>query len=73
MRTSYSYSTKRSSVDRRSYSPLVQALASSSVPFKKSKCRISGKIGFFEMGKELSIDIDTKSDLLQANQKFFNI
>ena len=41
--------------------------------FKKSKCRISGKIGFFEMGKELSIDIDTKSDLLQANQKFFNI
>jgi len=25
------------------------------------------------MGKELSIDIDTKSDLLQANQKFFNI
>jgi len=37
--------------------------------FKKSKCRISGKIGLFEMAKELSIDIDTKLDLLQADQK----
>lgn len=37
--------------------------------FKKSKCRISGKIGLFEMDKELSIDIDTKLDLLQAKQK----
>ena len=37
--------------------------------FKKSKCRISGKIGLFEMSKELSIDIDTKLDLLQAAQK----
>lgn len=35
--------------------------------FKKSHCRISGKIGLFRMSKELSIDIDTKSDLLQAN------
>jgi len=37
--------------------------------FKKSKCRISGKIGFFEMPKELSIDIDNKFDLKLANQK----
>jgi len=40
--------------------------------FKKSKCRISGKIGFFEMPQELSIDIDTKLDLLDANQKIIN-
>lgn len=37
--------------------------------FEKSQCRISGKIGFYEMPKELSIDIDNKSDLLEANQK----
>jgi len=37
--------------------------------FKKSKCRVSGKIGLFEMPKELSIDIDTKLDFIQANQK----
>ncbi|MBC8250882.1 MAG: acylneuraminate cytidylyltransferase family protein [Candidatus Nitrosopelagicus sp.] len=37
--------------------------------FKKSKCRISGKIGFFEMNEGLSIDIDTELDLKQANQK----
>ena len=37
--------------------------------FKKSKCRISGKTGFFEMPKELSLQIDTKLDLSQANQK----
>ena len=36
--------------------------------FQKSKCRISGKIGFYEMPKELSIDIDTKSDLLEASK-----
>ena len=36
--------------------------------FQKSKCRISGKIGFYEMSKELSIDIDTKSDLLEASK-----
>ncbi len=36
--------------------------------FKKSHCRISGKIGLFKMSKELSIDIDTKYDLLQANK-----
>ena len=41
--------------------------------FKKSKCRVSGKIGFFKMQKELSIDIDTKSDLLQANQKITSL
>ena len=35
--------------------------------FKKSHCRISGKIGLFEMPQKLSIDIDTKSDLLNAN------
>ena len=36
--------------------------------FKKSKCRISGKIGLFEMPKELSIDIDSKLDLIRADQ-----
>ena len=40
--------------------------------FKNSKCRISGRIGFFEMDKELSIDIDTKSDLINANQRIKN-
>ena len=35
--------------------------------FKKSHCRISGKIGLFEMQQKVSIDIDTKSDLLQSN------
>lgn len=34
--------------------------------FKKSKCRISGKIGIYEMPSELSVDIDTKEDLLKA-------
>ena len=36
--------------------------------FKENKCRISGKIGIYEMPEEMSIDIDTKSDLLKANQ-----
>lgn len=36
--------------------------------FKKNKCRISGKIGMYEMPEEMSIDIDTKLDLLKANQ-----
>lgn len=36
--------------------------------FKKSKCRISGKIGLYEMPVELSVDIDTKSDLEKAAQ-----
>jgi CMP-N,N'-diacetyllegionaminic acid synthase len=40
--------------------------------FKKSHCRISGKIGLFEMPKELSIDIDNKLDLVEANKKFVN-
>jgi CMP-N,N'-diacetyllegionaminic acid synthase len=31
--------------------------------FKKSKCRISGKIGFYEMSLESSYNIDTKKDL----------
>ena len=29
----------------------------------------TGKTGFFEMPKELSLQIDTKLDLSQANQK----
>jgi N-acylneuraminate cytidylyltransferase len=40
--------------------------------FKKSNCRISGKIGLYEMPKELSIDIDNKLDLVEANKKFIN-
>ena len=36
--------------------------------FKKSHCRISGKIGLFEMEQKVSIDIDTKYDLLQASK-----
>ena len=41
--------------------------------FKKSKCRVSGKIGLYEMPKELSIDIDTRDDLKKINKmkKFF--
>jgi len=35
--------------------------------FQKTKCRISGKIGMYEMAEELSIDIDTKSDLIKAS------
>ena len=31
--------------------------------FMKSKCRISGKIGIYEMSKEDSIQIDTKGDI----------
>jgi CMP-N,N'-diacetyllegionaminic acid synthase len=38
--------------------------------FKKSHCRISGKIGLYEMPKELSIDIDNKLDLVEANKNF---
>jgi len=34
--------------------------------FKKSKCRISGKIGLYEMSMEQSIDIDSSNDLLIA-------
>ncbi len=41
--------------------------------FKKSKCRVSGKIGFFEMAKELSVDIDTQLDLIQATQKIIDM
>jgi len=36
--------------------------------FKKNKCRISGKIGLYKMPPELSVDIDTKSDLKKAEQ-----
>ena len=36
--------------------------------FKKSNCRISGKIGLFKMTKKTSIDIDTKFDLIEANK-----
>ena len=41
--------------------------------FKKSKCRVSGNIGFFEMAKELSIDIDTKFDFLQSEKILKNL
>jgi len=41
--------------------------------FKKSHCRISGKIGLYEMPKELSIDIDNKLDLVEANKKIKNL
>ena len=34
--------------------------------FKKSNCRISGKIGFYEMAEEISIQIDSEYDLLYA-------
>lgn len=42
--------------------------------FFKSKCRISGKIGIYEMPKEQSIDIDTNLDLYLAEKsiKFKN-
>ena len=36
--------------------------------FKKTKCRISGKIGLYEMPEEQSIQIDSKFDLLFAKQ-----
>jgi CMP-N,N'-diacetyllegionaminic acid synthase len=36
--------------------------------FKKSHCRISGKIGLFEMSEKVSIDIDTKEDLDQVRK-----
>lgn len=40
--------------------------------FKKSHCRISGKIGLFEMTQKTSIDIDTKFDLFEANKLIKN-
>ena len=36
--------------------------------FKKSHCRISGKIGMFEMPEINSIEIDSSFDLLQAKK-----
>ena len=36
--------------------------------FKKTRCRISGKIGFYKMPEELSIQIDNEYDLLFAEQ-----
>ena len=36
--------------------------------FEKNKCRISGKIGLYEMPEELSIQIDSKFDLIVAEQ-----
>jgi CMP-N,N'-diacetyllegionaminic acid synthase len=36
--------------------------------FKKSHCRISGKIGLFKMSEKVSIDIDTKEDLDQVRK-----
>ena len=34
--------------------------------FKKTNCRISGKIGLYEMPIELSVEIDSPDDLLLA-------
>jgi len=36
--------------------------------FKKNKCRISGKIGFYNMHRELSYQIDSPADLLIVEQ-----
>jgi len=36
--------------------------------FKKSKCRMSGKMGILEMPPELSVQIDSNSDILFAEQ-----
>ncbi|MGI0010666.1 MAG: cytidylyltransferase domain-containing protein [Nitrosopumilaceae archaeon] len=36
--------------------------------FKKNKCRISGRIGLYEMPEELSIQIDSEYDLLFAQE-----
>jgi len=36
--------------------------------FKKSKCRISGRIGIMEMPEELSLQLDSKHDLFSAEQ-----
>jgi len=40
--------------------------------FKKSHCRISGKIGLFKMTQKVSIDIDTKFDLFEVNKMIKN-
>jgi len=40
--------------------------------FKKSKCRVSGRIGLYVMPKELSIDIDSYNDLKLARQLMDN-
>ena len=36
--------------------------------FKTSKCRISGRVGLYEMPQELSLDIDTKNDLSKVRK-----
>jgi len=36
--------------------------------FKKTNCRIGGRIGFYEMPEELSIDVDKFSDLKDAEK-----
>ena len=36
--------------------------------FEKSKCRISGRIGLYQMSEELSIEIDSHHDLSLAEQ-----
>ena len=46
--------------------------------FKKSQCRISGKIGFYPMPMELSYNIDNEDDLHNAerilqNQKIYDL
>jgi len=40
--------------------------------FKRSKCRISGKIGIYQMTEEESLEIDTPFDLLHARLIFKN-
>lgn len=36
--------------------------------YQKSKCRISGNIGLYEMSEKTSLDIDTMDDLRKADQ-----
>mgnify|MGYP003973041393 FL=1 len=42
--------------------------ASTYSAFIKSKCRISGKIGFYKMSLDTSYNIDTKNDLIDAEK-----
>ena len=41
--------------------------------FKKTNCRISGNIGLYEMPEKCSIQIDSKFDLLFADQILKNM
>jgi len=42
--------------------------ATTTTAFKKNRCRISGKIGFYEMSPEMSHNIDTMDDLRKAEK-----